>query len=164
MNFPIFFAAALIPMVIGAIWYNPKVLGSPWMKASGVTEEQVRTGNMVLIFGLAYLFSFFLAFGLQFLVIHQAGFMGLFVADPAFAVEGSEMSTYVNNFMEKYGNRHRSFGHGALHGGMASIMFALPLVGILGLFERRGWRYVLLHFGYWFITLILMGGVICQFA
>jgi len=164
MNFPIFLAAALIPMVIGAIWYNPRVLGKAWMKASGVTEAQAQSGNMILIFGLAYLFSFFLAFGLNGLVIHQTGVFQLFAGDPSFATEGSEFNTFANNFMEKYGDRHRSFGHGALHGGIAAIVFALPLIGIIALFERRGWQYVMIHFLYWFVALTLMGGVICQFA
>ncbi len=164
MNFPILFASALIPIVIGAIWYNPKVLGSAWMKASGVTEEQVQTGNMIVIFGLAFLFSFFLAVGLSGLVVHQTGVFQLFGSDPSFAEAGSEYRVFVDNFMEKYGDRHRSFGHGALHGGLAAIMFALPLIGIIALFERRGWKYTMIHFLYWFIALILMGGVICQFS
>ena len=49
--------SALIPLVIGAIWYNPKVLGKAWMQASGVTEEQVQSGNMLVIFGLTYVFG-----------------------------------------------------------------------------------------------------------
>ncbi len=160
MNFPILFAAALIPMVIGAIWYNPKVLGTPWMKAAGVTEEQVQTGNMALIFGLAYLFSFFLAFAIYGLSVHQTGIGQLFGTAPV----GSAEQVMLSDIMEKYADRHRTFGHGALHGGIGAIMFALPLIGILSLFERRGWRYVMLHFGYWFIAMTLMGGVICQFA
>jgi len=160
MNFPILFAAALIPMVIGAIWYHPKVMGTTWMKASGVTEEQAQSGNMVLIFGLAYLFSFFLAFAINGLAIHQIGMFQLLGAEAV----GSEAHTYLTGFMEKYGEMHRSFGHGALHGGIAAIIFALPLVGIVSLFERRGGKYILVHFGYWFIAMTLMGGVICQFA
>jgi len=160
MNFPILFASALIPILIGAVWYNPKVLGTAWMKASGVTEAQAQSGNMTLIFGLAYLFSFFLAFGMNGLAVHQVGLFQLLGNEAV----GSEGHTFLTNFMEKYGDRHRSFGHGALHGGIAAILFALPLIGIVSLFERRGWKYVMIHFMYWFISLMLMGGVICQFA
>ena len=160
MDFPILFATALIPMVIGAIWYNPKVLGNAWMKASGVTEEQAQSGNMILIFGLAFLFSFFLAFALYGLSVHQTGVGQLFGTAPA----GSAEQVMLTDIMEKYGERHRTFGHGALHGGLGAIMFALPLIGILALFERRGWKYVMIHFLYWFISMTLMGAVICQFA
>jgi len=120
MNFPILFAAALIPMVIGAAWYHPKVLGNAWMKASGVTEQQAKSGNMVLIFGLAFLFSFFLAFALYGLSIHQTGIAQLFGTAPA----GSEEQALLTSVMEKYGDRHRTFGHGALHGGIGAIVFA----------------------------------------
>jgi len=159
MNFSILFASALIPMVIGAVWYNV-IFKSAWMTASGMTEEKIKTGNAALILGLAYLFSFFLAFALYGLCVHQMGIGQLFGTAPA----GSEEQALLSDIMEKYGDRHRTFGHGALHGGIGAILFALPLIGILSLFERRGWRYVMLHFGYWFIAMTLMGGVICQFA
>ncbi|MEM1124806.1 MAG: DUF1761 domain-containing protein, partial [Bacteroidota bacterium] len=29
------------------------------------------------------------------------------------------------------------------------------------LFERRGWKYIWIHTGYWFITLALIGGLLC---
>jgi len=120
-------------MVIGATWYHPKVLGNAWMKASGVTEQQAQSGNMILIFGLAYLFSFFLAFAMNTWSIHQNSVYQLFVTDPSFNEAGSEIANYYANFVEKYSDRHRSFGHGAVHGGMAAIVFALPFIGILAL-------------------------------
>ena len=50
--------AAISALVVGFIWYNPKVFGNAWMKAAGVTDEQIKGGNMVKIFGLALLFAF----------------------------------------------------------------------------------------------------------
>jgi len=32
------------------------------------------------------------------------------------------------------------------------------------MFERRGFKYIAIHGGYWMLTLGLMGGIICQFA
>ncbi|MEL6988082.1 MAG: DUF1761 domain-containing protein [Bacteroidota bacterium] len=37
------------------------------------------------------------------------------------------------------------------------------MIGCISLFERRGWKYVLIHAGYWLLTLTLIGGVVCQF-
>ncbi|MGZ3933009.1 MAG: DUF1761 domain-containing protein, partial [Bacteroidia bacterium] len=82
MNIVAVLVAALIPMVLGFIWYNPKVLGKAWMEASGMTEEKAKNANMALVFGLSFLFSFFLAFALQFLVIHQSGVTSLFYKQP----------------------------------------------------------------------------------
>ncbi|MEM1321409.1 MAG: DUF1761 domain-containing protein [Bacteroidota bacterium] len=164
MNVLILLAAAVIPMIIGAIWYNPKVLGSAWMAAAGVREEQLQEGNILVIFGLAFLFSFFLAFALFGDVVHQSSLYSLFVTQPEFEQEGSEMKAYFDNFMEQYGYLHRSFGHGIIHGIESAIIYALPFIGIIALFERRGWKYILIHFGYWLLSLALMGGVICQYA
>lgn len=36
MNILILLAAAVIPMILRFIWYNPKVFGNAWMKASNI--------------------------------------------------------------------------------------------------------------------------------
>lgn len=35
---------------------------------------------------------------------------------------------------------------------------------INALFERRGFKYIAIHTGYWLITLAIIGGLMCQFA
>lgn len=57
--------AALFPLLFGFIWYNPKILGKAWMDSAGLTEEKMKGANMILIFGLTYLFSFFVAISLN---------------------------------------------------------------------------------------------------
>jgi len=154
------FAAALIPLVIGAIWYNPKVLGTAWMNAAGVSEETLNAtkGKMPLIFLFAYILGIAMSAILTSLVIHQYSVYGLFAMDIA---ESAKMQGDYTNFMAEYGDRHRTFGHGAAHGGFISIFLVWPIIAIISMFERRGWKYIGIHFGYWFITLILMGGVVC---
>ncbi|MGB1243133.1 MAG: DUF1761 domain-containing protein [Chitinophagales bacterium] len=159
-NFYMFFIVALIPLIVGAVYYHPKVAGNAWMKTNGFTEESLQGANMMLIFGLTYLFSFMISFFLPGLVIHQASIFSLLV--PEVLESGSAVQQSFNTFMGEFVDRHRTFGHGALHGGIATIFFVLPLIAINALFERRGWKYVLIHFGYWFISLILMGAVLCQ--
>lgn len=48
--------AALAGFVVGGIWYGP-VMGKKWMGAVGLTEEQIKQGNMGLIYGGAFAFS-----------------------------------------------------------------------------------------------------------
>lgn len=48
--------AALAGFVVGGIWYGP-VMGKRWMGAVGLSEEQVKEGNMALIYGGAFLFA-----------------------------------------------------------------------------------------------------------
>ncbi len=156
--------AAAIPLVIGFIWYNPKTLGTAWMHTAGLTEEKLQGGNMALIFGLTYVLSFFIAASLFQVVIHQSAFFSILVGEPGLGEEGSELMAYVNDFMAKYGDNYRTFKHGAFHGVFTGLLFATPLIGINAMFERRSFKYVAIHAGYWIITIALMGGVICQWG
>lgn len=156
-NYYIYFLVALIPLAVGAVYYHPKVAGSAWMKTNGFTPESLQGANMALIFGLCYVFSLLMSVILTGIVIHQSSFQSL-----AFGLEpASEAFKEIMNVAETYSDRHRSFGHGALHGSFLTLFFVFPLIAINALFERRGWTYILIHTGYWFISLVLMGGLIC---
>ncbi len=163
-NFFAFIGAAVIPLLIGSIWYNPKVFGASWIQAIGKTEEELKGANMVLIFGLTFLFSFFLSFGLFGACVHQSGLVQLFAYHPDFTIEGTEINNLFMQVMNEFGEKHRSFGHGVIHGGLTAVLFALPLIGINALFERMGAKYIAIHFFYWFICMMLMGGIVCQFG
>lgn len=148
----------LIPLFVGFVWYNPKVFGNAWMKTISMTEESMKGSNMALIFGLCYVFACMLALGLMPVVIHQMGLESIFQGD-----NSPESAAYKKNFFETYSTRFRTFKHGAFHGALTAIFIALPIIGTIALFERRSFKYVAIHVGYWFVTLALMGGVICAF-
>lgn len=158
----ILFLAALVPMVVGFIWYNPKVFGNAWMKAAGVTPESAKGANMGLIFGLTYLFSLFIAFIMCSMVVHQFHVFSLFANDPTAQDPNSEIGMMLKGFMDKFGSNFRTFKHGAFHGVIAGIFFALPVIAINALFERKGFKYIAINAGYFIVILALMGGVICQ--
>jgi hypothetical protein len=160
-NFWIVFVAALVPLIIGFIWYNPKVLGKQWMAAAGLSEEKMQGANMGLMFGLTYLLSVFFSAGLMVLVVHQLGALSLLSAQPDFAQEGSASSTMLKQFFEQYGNSYRTFKHGAFHGVLSGIMIALPILGINAMFERKGFKYVAINVGFWIVCMALMGGIVC---
>ncbi|RYF98189.1 MAG: DUF1761 domain-containing protein [Chitinophagaceae bacterium] len=154
-NFLALLVAALSTVVIGAIWYNPNVFGTVWMRESRLTEADLKSGNMIKIISLSIIFAFFMAFILQFMVIHQYGVFGLIGGDPSKA-----LPSYAN-FMADYGTHYRTFKHGMLHGAMMGGLFALPLIGINGLFERKSWKYIIINGGYFIVSLTIMGGIIC---
>ena len=159
LNLPVIIGAALIPTVIGFIWYNPKVFGNAWMAAADMTEEKMKGANMAIIFGVSLFLSVLLAVSVNFNVIHQSGIDSLFngLTDEA-------SLAYLANFHETYDHVHRSFGHGALHGVLMGLFLVLPVLGTNALFERKGFKYIAVNVGYWVVTLALMGGVICQFS
>ncbi len=156
--------AALVPMIVGYIWYNKKVFGSAWMKAADLSEEKMRGANMVLVFGFTYLLSFFAAFAIQFMVIHQYHLYSILANEEGMKDSNSELSMLVKNFMEKYGQNFRTFKHGAFHGTLGGITLALPIIGINAMFERKGFKYIAIHAGFWIFCMAMMGGIICQFS
>ncbi|MBI1193780.1 MAG: DUF1761 family protein [Bacteroidetes bacterium] len=157
-----YFVAALVPILTGFIWYHPKTFGAQWMKLNQLTEADLQKGNMALILGVTYVLSLILAFGLSGIVIHQSGVESLFAME--YGHDGQqEITALVDTIRANYSDKHRHFGHGALHGGLAALMLALPVLGINALFERRSWKYIAIHTGYWWVTMLLMGGILCQF-
>jgi hypothetical protein len=161
MNFYIFFVAALIPLVTGFVWYGP-LFGNAWMKEMGFTKESLAGQNMALTFILSYVFSFLIAFFLLFLVIHQMGVMQVLQGEPGFEEQTGEAFSFFQNFLGTYGDRFRTFKHGALHGTMSGFLFVLPILSIIAMFERKSVKYVAINAGYWIVTLAIMGGIICQ--
>ena len=130
-NFLAIIIAALIPMIIGFIYYHKSVFGKAWMSTIGVTEENLKKGNMAVIFGVSLLMSFLLSW---FLLINVDG-------------PGQE-------------GPYDSFKHVLFHGLELGLLVAMPIMVTNALFERKNFKYMAINVGYWLITLMLMGGVI----
>lgn len=94
-----------------------------------------------------------LAFILPTIVIHQMGALGLFNGD-------SNDATYIE-LMKTHGDVFRTFKHGALHGFFAGLFIAFPITAINGVFEQKSWKYILINAGYWIVSMMLMGAIIC---
>ncbi|RVT74383.1 DUF1761 domain-containing protein [Flavobacterium sufflavum] len=155
INFLALFVAALSTLIVGFIWYNPKVFGTIWMKESGLTEEKLKGANMPVIFLMAVFFAFLIAMIIQFLTIHQWG---------AFSMTGGNVATAKPSytaFMADYGTAFRTFKHGAFHGFLTGLFLAFPMIATNALFERKSWKYTFINSGYWIICFMIMGGIIC---
>jgi hypothetical protein len=157
--------AAVIPMILGMIWYNPKGFGTAWMTAIGKTHEDMQKGfNPAIVYPLAYIFSFFLAFALNFIVIHQWHLFSMVQNQQAdLQNHSSQLSMTLVDMYHRYGTNFRTFRHGALHGTIAGVTFALPIVATSALFERKGFKYTAINAGYWILCCMLMGAFICHF-
>ena len=155
INFLAILVAALVPLIMGFIWYHPKVFGKTWMKECGLTEEKMKGANMGMIFIFSIILSALISLFLQMVTIHQFGALGMIGGDEKLAKPS------FTAFMKDYGNAFRSFGHGALHSFMTGIFFVFPLIAITSMFERKSWKYVLINSAYWTVTITIMGGIIC---
>ncbi|SEM15829.1 Protein of unknown function [Chryseobacterium taichungense] len=154
INFWAILLAALVPLITGFIWYNPRLFGKIWMQESGLSEDKMK-GQMVGVFVFSVILSLLMAFFLQFVSIHQFGALGM--------IGGDEMNANQSyyDFMKDYGKAYRSFGHGALHSFMTGFLFVFPIVAINAMFERKSWKYTMITAGYWTVTITIMGGIIC---
>ncbi len=156
MNIYSLLTASFVSLLIGFVWYNPKVFGTIWMRESGIKFDQDNKPNMIKILSFHFICAFFMAIILRFLVIHQTGAIAMVGGDD------TNMNATFVAFMKEFGTEFRTFKHGALHGTMAGILFVMPLFGITALYEKRSFKYVLITSGYWIITLAVMGGIICS--
>ena len=124
VNWLAILAAAFLTFVLGGLWYGP-LFGKPWMRASGITEERAREGNMPLIFGLSFVLQLLAAFSLAMFIGDAgagfgvfAGFMtGAFFVATAFGVV--------------YLFEQRPFAHWAVNAGYHVVSFTM-MGAILG--------------------------------
>jgi hypothetical protein len=157
INFKAIFVASFSSLIVGFIWYNPKVFGTIWMNETGMTEEKARQSSMLKVFGLTFVLSFMLAFIMPTFVIHQFGALGM-IGGPS-EVEKA-MPSYLA-FLSDYGNVFRTYQHGALHGSMIGLFVALPVIATNCLFEQKSFKYAAITSGYWIIVMTIMGAIIC---
>ncbi|ANW95992.1 hypothetical protein AXE80_06725 [Wenyingzhuangia fucanilytica] len=162
-NLIVLLISAVIPLIIGFIWYNPKVFGTAWMKTSGITADETEKPNPI-IFLWCFILSLFIALALTPIVIHQFGFFSVLFNEPGLTDPNSEIFAYTSDFMANYGENFRTFKHGALHGTITGVLIALPIIGTNALFEKKSFKYVMINAGYWTVCFCIMGGIICQFT
>jgi hypothetical protein len=57
-------AAGIASVILGVIWYNPRVFGGPWARMTGITPEQAEPGRrrMPLYAFLGFLASMLVAY------------------------------------------------------------------------------------------------------
>ncbi len=167
VNILVHLIAALIPMIVGFIWYNPKVLGTAWMNSAGLTEERVKTGNMPVIFGLSFLMAFILSFTYKFLGDHHYAFQAFFrsVEEHGLGVDATTaFGAELKGLIDGYGMRFHSWTHGLAHSLIISLFVLLPVMLTGALFERRSFKYFIINWGYWVVTLALMFMVLAQWG
>ena len=60
-------AGAAAFFLVGALWYGV-IFAKPWQRAAGLSNSQLRQGNMGVIFGLAFVFEVLIAMVLWHLI------------------------------------------------------------------------------------------------
>jgi hypothetical protein len=128
--------AALAAFVLGFIWYNPKVFGTIWMRAAGITPDPKKINFPVMIL-VSLLVPFIVSMPLAYQVghadehlhpfvhgfFHGAVYMGLMVAAPIIA-----LNSYYEN---------RGWGHFLVGAGYWVVTLG-TMGGIMAMFFKPG--------------------------
>ena len=125
--------AALVPMILGYIWYVP-LFGKQWQASLNFTDEDVKSGNMGLIYGLSLVMALILAIALGPII------------------EGLHAHSAEGSF--------HTFKHGMLHGAMISFFVSIPVLVSNSLFQKNSLKNILINAAYWMLTMAIMGGII----
>ena len=119
--------AALAGFVVGGIWYGP-IMGKKWMGAVGLTEDQIKEGNMPLIYGGAFLFSLLASWTLA----HTFG---------SYAGYGADL-TVMAKVLTAFG---------------VALGFIVPAIGTNYLFSQKSKALFFIDASYWLLFYIAMG-------
>jgi hypothetical protein len=49
-------------LVLGGLWYSPMLFGKAWQRATGLSDDRAKSGNMAMIFGGAFALSLVAAY------------------------------------------------------------------------------------------------------
>ena len=167
VNFNAILVASFIPMIIGLLWYSPIIMGLTYKTAldegdfDGKKRSSLLNQKPITLIIVSIICGFLIAFNLSSITIHQMGIGSTLLGEPGFDKGEGEAFELMKTFMEKYGHKFRSFGHGALHGAISACTYIMPILGLITLREGRSFKYFLVHALYWLLCLVLMGGLIC---
>ena len=161
MNYFVLLVSSFVPLIIGFIWYG-SLFNNTWVKEAGFTKDSLPKQNIYKLVLFSYIFSLLISFFLTFIVIHQMGVLQVLQGEVGFNAQTGAAFTFFEDFLTLYGDRFRTFGHGALHGVMSGFIFVLPILAITAMFNRKSAKYVAINAGYWIVTLGIMGGIICR--
>lgn len=125
INWAAVVVAALSSFLIGGIWYSSLMFQKAWMADNKLTEDDLKAGNKLRIFGMTALFSLIMAANLA-----------AFLAAPS--------TTLI---------------WGTTAGALAGI-WTFCAIAIMGLFELKSWRLILINGGYSLVSLTLMGAIL----
>ena len=133
INYMAVFAAAVVSMVIGYLWYGP-LFGKLWMKEMWMSKEKMdaaKKKGMTMSYGLMFVGSLLMAFVLAHALVFASSFM------------------HVTGMTA-----------GLMSGLWNWLGFVAPVTLGSVLWEGKSWKLWCLNNGYYFVTLLAMGSLL----
>ncbi len=57
-------AAALVAFLVGGLWYSPVLFGKVWARENKLSDEDLRSGNVALVFGGSFVLALIMSLNL----------------------------------------------------------------------------------------------------
>ena len=130
INYLAVLLSAVLSMIIGSLWYSPILFGNIWMKAGGLTLKDMEKAKKKGM-GKLYFAAFIGALVIAFILAHFVQYVT------------------ANNFVE-----------GMQTGFWLWLGFVAPVLLGSVLWENKPVKYYIINVAYWFVNLILMGGIL----
>ena len=124
LNYLAILVASLSTFLLGGLWYSPMVFGKAWMRENGFKEEDMKGGNMIRIFGTAFILGLIAAINLAMFLgpeadVHFGAFAG-------FAAGAGWVATQVGTH---YLFERKSFRLFLINAGYSTI--SLTIMGVI---------------------------------
>jgi Protein of unknown function (DUF1761) len=123
LNYLAIFVATFSTFLLGGLWYSPVVFGKAWMRENGFTEEGMKNGNMVKIFGTTFLLGLIAAINLAMFIGPEGASFGAFAG---FAAGAGWVATQVGTH---YLFERKSFKLFLINAGYSTV--ALTIMGVI---------------------------------
>lgn len=130
LYFPAFLVATLVTMIIGSLWYSPLLFMKPWLKALGKSDKGPDANDMKKSAGSA-----------------MAGML----------VAALVMNYILSHFIQY--TQSTTFADGLVGGFWIWLGFIAATHVSYVLFENRSWTLYAINMGYYFVTLLICGGI-----
>ena len=121
--------AAVSDFVVGAVWYSPIMFYRAWMTTNGFTDEDLKRGSPVRIYGLTLLFSLIISYNLAFFLAEPGLTPSWGMTAGALAGLWAVLGLWIIGQFER-----RSASYLLINGGYLLIAFALKGL-IIGLWQ-----------------------------
>lgn len=127
--------AGVASMVVGFLWYSPMLLGKPWMKLMGYTEEGLKKAQkeMGKLYGLSFVISLITAYVL------------------------SHVMTLSENFFH-----YSRLSTGVITAFWMWLGFVMPVQMTGTIFGDKKWKLFKINTGFQLVSLVLMGIVLAM--
>jgi hypothetical protein len=107
-------------LVLGGLWYSPMLFAKAWQRGAGLGDEQAKSGNMAIIFGLAFVLSLVAAYVFGMFLGDKMPLAGAIGAGLAAGLCWVAASFGINYLFER-----RPFALWLINGGYHTLQFTL---------------------------------------